>query len=282
MSFRRRLRGKKLPAGFEKIEAVIDDFEAQMRDAVNEDCAGKHKAELNWKVHRVHWEKNRFIFDLMYVRKVMSRELVRVGVGPGGERGRRGAIRGAPPATRHPPHPTPTHHPPPSTTRPHPLQYDFLVREKIADGALIAKWRKPGYELLCSLLAIQKGNHNFGTTSHCRVPLRQRAPAQRIAPDAQTGCLSCASCDGRFGGPVWWNTPEEGEGEEDQAAAWAPVGGDEGPSGDGGGGGGSGGGGDDDDAPPTRKRPPPALGADDDLDDDVKARLAALKRANVD
>jgi hypothetical protein len=48
------------------------------------------------------------------------------------------------------------------------LQYDFLVREKVADGALIAKWRKPGYEILCSMLAIQKGNHNFGTTSHCR------------------------------------------------------------------------------------------------------------------
>lgn len=48
------------------------------------------------------------------------------------------------------------------------LQYDYLGRERIADSALIAKWRKPGYELLCSMLAIQKGNHNFGTTSHCR------------------------------------------------------------------------------------------------------------------
>lgn len=49
-----------------------------------------------------------------------------------------------------------------------PLQYEWLVREKVADGALISKWRKPGYEILCSMLAIQKGNHNFGTTSHCR------------------------------------------------------------------------------------------------------------------
>lgn len=48
------------------------------------------------------------------------------------------------------------------------MQYDYLVREKIADGGLISKWRKPGYEILCSMLAIQKGNHNFGTTSHCR------------------------------------------------------------------------------------------------------------------
>lgn len=77
MSFRRRLRGKKLPAGWDKIEDVIEDFEAQMKDAVNEDHAGKRRAELPWKVHRVHWEKNRFVFDLMYQRKVMSRELVR-------------------------------------------------------------------------------------------------------------------------------------------------------------------------------------------------------------
>lgn len=72
-----------------------------------------------------------------------------------------------------------------------------MVREKIADGALIAKWRKPGYEILCSMLAIQKGNHNFGTTSHCRVPLHLRASQQRITPDVQTGCISCVSGDGR-------------------------------------------------------------------------------------
>lgn len=72
-------------------------------------------------------------------------------------------------------------------------QFEYLTRKKIADGPLIAKWRKPGYEILCSMLAIQKGNHNFGTTSHCRVPLKQRAAQQRITPDVQIGCISCAS-----------------------------------------------------------------------------------------
>jgi bud site selection protein 31 len=94
------------------------------------------------------------------------------------------------------------------------------VREKVADGALIAKWRKPGYELLCSMLAIQRNNHNFGTTSHCRVPLHLRGAQQRITPDVQTGCISCASGDGRFGGPIWWNTPleDDGSGEHSSAA----------------------------------------------------------------
>lgn len=90
-----------------------------------------------------------------------------------------------------PPGPPPL--PPPGPA----LQFDWLVREKIADGALVAKWRKPGYEILCSMLAIQKGNHNFGTTSHCRVPLKARGKQQRITPDVQTGCVSCASGDGK-------------------------------------------------------------------------------------
>lgn len=58
------------------IEDVIEDFEQQMRDAVNEEHEGKRRNEGSWKIHRLHWEKNRFIFDLMYTRKVMSRELV--------------------------------------------------------------------------------------------------------------------------------------------------------------------------------------------------------------
>ena len=102
-------------------------------------------------------------------------------------------------------------------------QYDWLVREKMADGALIAKWRKPGYENLCSMLAIQRNNHNFGTTSHCRVPMKQRAAQQRITPDVQTGCICCASGDGKFGGPIWWNTPMDDDAEEaaeENRAVW--------------------------------------------------------------
>ena len=110
------------------------------------------------------------------------------------------------------------------------MQYDFLVREKIADGALISKWRKPGYEILCSMLAIQKGNHNFGTTSHCRVPMKNRAPQQKVTPDVQTGCICCASGDGKFGGPIWWNTPLDDaskEKKEDNRAVWVQEGDEE-------------------------------------------------------
>ncbi len=60
------------------------------------------------------------------------------------------------------------------------------MREKIADGALIAKWRKPGYENLCSMLAIQKGDKNFGTTSLCRVPIALRAGHQARSAAARS------------------------------------------------------------------------------------------------
>ena len=131
-----------------------------MKEAVNEEHEGKRKCELTWKVHRIHWEKNRFIYDLMYVRKVMSRELVRFSLAkPSSQHACCALARAALQALQCPVL---------FAYCSHYMQFDWLVRNKIADGALIAKWRKPGYEILCSLLAIQKGNHNFGTTSHCR------------------------------------------------------------------------------------------------------------------
>jgi len=78
MAYRRRLKNKKTPEGWQLIEEVIEDFEAQMKEAVNEEHEGKRKNELTWKITRIHWEKNRFIYDLMYKRKVMSRELVKI------------------------------------------------------------------------------------------------------------------------------------------------------------------------------------------------------------
>mmetsp|Transcript_11047 Transcript_11047/g.21159 ORF Transcript_11047/g.21159 Transcript_11047/m.21159 type:complete len:217 (-) Transcript_11047:88-738(-) len=101
--------------------------------------------------------------------------------------------------------------------------YDFLVRNKVADGALIAKWKKKGYEYLCSLLAIDKSASNFGTTSICRVPLNKRSQEQQVLPAVNTGCVSCASCD--KGAPIWWDGPfkrsdlmfsDEEEEEEDE------------------------------------------------------------------
>ena len=158
MSLKVRLASKKKPAGWEIIEPTLVQFEDRLREAVNDPHEGKRKCEANWPIHRIHYERNRYIYDLYYKQQRISKEL-----------------------------------------------YDFLVREKVVDAALISKWRKPGYEILCSMSAIQRSGTNFGTTSICRVPLAQRAG--QIMPSVTTGCVSCVSGDGIDGGPVWWTDP---------------------------------------------------------------------------
>tara|TARA_B110001452_G_C15152693_1_gene401165 strand:- start:233 stop:976 length:744 start_codon:yes stop_codon:yes gene_type:complete len=158
MSLAVRMRNKRKPDGWELVEGPLLQFEERLREAVNDPHEGKRKAEATWPIHRIHYERNRFIYDLYYKQQKVSREL-----------------------------------------------YDFLVREKIVDAALISKWRKPGYEILCSMTAIDKANTNFNTTSICRVPLAQRGG--QIMPSNTTGCVSCASGDGIDGGPCWWTDP---------------------------------------------------------------------------
>mmetsp|Transcript_15379 Transcript_15379/g.32363 ORF Transcript_15379/g.32363 Transcript_15379/m.32363 type:complete len:272 (+) Transcript_15379:144-959(+) len=71
--------------------------------------------------------------------------------------------------------------------------YDYCIKNKLVDAALIAKWKKPGYERLCSTYVINSNNYKFGTTSICRVPLKDRSPEQMHAQDPTTGCMGCAS-----------------------------------------------------------------------------------------
>jgi bud site selection protein 31 len=77
--------------------------------------------------------------------------------------------------------------------------YQYCIDQKLIDAALIAKWKKPGYERLCSTYVINPSNFKFGTTSICRVPLWDRGTEQQTAQDPTTGCLGCAS--GKGAGP---------------------------------------------------------------------------------
>lgn len=73
--------------------------------------------------------------------------------------------------------------------------YDYCVTNKIVDPALIAKWKKPGYERLCSTYAINPRNYKFGTVSICRVPKSSLTAGTEIE-DPNTGCRGCSSGDG--------------------------------------------------------------------------------------
>lgn len=71
--------------------------------------------------------------------------------------------------------------------------YQYCLDQKLVDAALIAKWKKPGYERLCSTYVINPANYKFGTVSICRVPWSARTTAQQQARDPTTGCMGCAS-----------------------------------------------------------------------------------------
>lgn len=98
------LRSKKPPAGWELLEDTLEDIMARMREVEREPHEGKRKCESAWGVLRLHHERSRYIYEMYFKKKLISRDL-----------------------------------------------YDYCVRERWADAALIAKWRKPGYEHLCCL-----------------------------------------------------------------------------------------------------------------------------------
>mmetsp|Transcript_4599 Transcript_4599/g.5991 ORF Transcript_4599/g.5991 Transcript_4599/m.5991 type:complete len:276 (-) Transcript_4599:223-1050(-) len=77
--------------------------------------------------------------------------------------------------------------------------YDYCIKNKFADALLIAKWKKAGYERLCSTYVINPANYKFGTTSICRVPMKDRGENAKTAIDPTTGCMGCAS--GKDAGP---------------------------------------------------------------------------------
>eukprot|EP00933_Yihiella_yeosuensis_P009569 TRINITY_DN11554_c0_g1_i1.p1 TRINITY_DN11554_c0_g1~~TRINITY_DN11554_c0_g1_i1.p1 ORF type:complete len:265 (-),score=84.27 TRINITY_DN11554_c0_g1_i1:146-940(-) len=199
----RTLNTKKAPEGFDDVMPQLEEFAVQMRDAVNEPHEGKRRNEATWKITKIHWERSRYIYELYYKKKAISREL-----------------------------------------------YDWLLLEKHGDAALIAKWKKPGFEYLCSLMAIDKRNSNFGTTAICRVPLHLRKPGP-AQPAVSTGCISCSSQEsGRLGGPIWWDSPRPAD-----LVGWAKAG------------------------CPTADKPGKKRKTMDDAEDaELEARAAALRR----
>ena len=72
--------------------------------------------------------------------------------------------------------------------------YMYCVKEKMVDAALVAKWKKAGYEKLCSVFVIDRRNFPFGTTSICRVP--KKSLGNKMIFEANTGCRGCASGSG--------------------------------------------------------------------------------------
>jgi len=63
------------PDGWELIEPTLDELDQKMREAETEPHEGKRKVESLWPIFRLHHQRSRYIFDLFYKRKAISREL---------------------------------------------------------------------------------------------------------------------------------------------------------------------------------------------------------------
>ncbi|OLL22976.1 Pre-mRNA-splicing factor cwf14 [Neolecta irregularis DAH-3] len=72
--------------------------------------------------------------------------------------------------------------------------YQWLLKQGYADGKLIAKWKKNGYEKLCCLQCIQSKETNFNGTCICRVP-RAKVDTDKNVECITCGCRGCCSGD---------------------------------------------------------------------------------------
>ena len=71
----RKKRGKKPPDGWSEIEETLLKFGEEIKEAEEEDHEGKRKPEAVWPIFQLHHRRSRFIFDLFYKKKAISREL---------------------------------------------------------------------------------------------------------------------------------------------------------------------------------------------------------------
>ena len=69
----RTLKTKKAPQGFEDILPVLDEFALQMKDAENAPMDAQRKIERYWTIMQIHHQRSRYIYNLFYEKKEISR-----------------------------------------------------------------------------------------------------------------------------------------------------------------------------------------------------------------
>ncbi|KAJ1802943.1 Component of the SF3b subcomplex of the U2 snRNP, partial [Coemansia sp. RSA 2523] len=72
--------------------------------------------------------------------------------------------------------------------------FTYCVKHGHADGTLMAKWKKQGFEKLCCLQCVQPRDTSFGTACICRVP-KNKLEEGRVVECVHCGCRGCASSD---------------------------------------------------------------------------------------
>ncbi|XP_071910029.1 protein BUD31 homolog 2-like isoform X2 [Coffea arabica] len=63
------------PEGWELIEPTLNELQAKMREAENDPNDNKRKCEALWPIFKIAHQKSRYVFDVYYRRKEISKEL---------------------------------------------------------------------------------------------------------------------------------------------------------------------------------------------------------------
>ncbi|EPS74067.1 hypothetical protein M569_00686, partial [Genlisea aurea] len=149
----------KYPEGWELIEPTLSELQAKMREAELDPHDNKRKCEALWPIFKIAHQKSRYVYDLYYKRKEISKELFDFCLD------QRYADR------------------------------NLIAKWKKAQKTLlsISNFFTPGYERLCCLRCMQPRDHNFQTTCVCRVPKHLRE--EKVIECVHCGCGGCASGD---------------------------------------------------------------------------------------
>jgi bud site selection protein 31 len=68
-------RRKPPPDGWDMIEPTLNEIQGKLREAETETHEGKRKVESLWPIMRLHHQQSRYIYDLYYKRKIISKDL---------------------------------------------------------------------------------------------------------------------------------------------------------------------------------------------------------------
>lgn len=71
----RTSRSKPPPAGYDLIEPTLADLTRKMRDAEQAPDEGKRKNENLWPIFRIHHQRSRYLYEVYYKRRAISKEL---------------------------------------------------------------------------------------------------------------------------------------------------------------------------------------------------------------
>ncbi|UKJ90217.1 maternal g10 transcript [Theileria orientalis] len=71
----RTLNTKPPPEGWDLISETLESLEDKMKQAQLESGDGKRRTEVLWPIFRIHHQRSRYIYEMFYQKKLISREL---------------------------------------------------------------------------------------------------------------------------------------------------------------------------------------------------------------